>query len=77
MNHVVDENGLLRGCPKGRMDFLRELDFWGSKNPTFWSLYTAMARWAGEGDARILLSTPRNPRIESFRAVEGHLAAEL
>ena len=29
-------NGLhTRGCPKGRMDFLRELDFWGSKNPFF------------------------------------------
>jgi hypothetical protein len=43
----------------------------------FLSLYTAMARWGGEGDARILLSAPRNPRIESFSAIDGQLAAPL
>ena len=59
------------------MDFLRELDFWGSKNSFVLSLYTAMAEWGGERDARILLITLRNPRIESFRAIERHLAAKL
>ena len=48
-----------------------------SKNSLFESLYTAMAWWGGEGDARIVLSAPRNPRIVSFRAVDGQLAAPL
>jgi hypothetical protein len=59
------------------MIFLRELDFGGSENPFFLPLYTAMARWGGEEDVPILLSTPINPRIGSFRAIDGHLAAEL
>jgi hypothetical protein len=53
------------------------------RNSIFLSLYTAMARWGGEineineGDARILLSAPRNPRIETFSTIDGQLAAPL
>jgi len=36
-----------------------------------------MARWGGEGGVRIVLSAPRNPRIPSFRAIDGQLAAPL
>ena len=47
----------------------------------FWSLYFTKARLGGGGgggvDSRISLSAPRNPRIESFRAIDGQVAAEL
>jgi len=36
-----------------------------------------MARWGGQGDARIVPSALRNPRIESFRAIDGKLAVPL
>jgi predicted nicotinamide N-methyase len=60
-----------------RKKFNYGIDLEKSKNPFFESLYTAMAWWGGEGDARIVLSAPRNPRIVSFRAVDGQLAAPL
>jgi len=53
------------------------IGFSGVQKFIFWSRYTAMARWGGEGDARIVLSALRNPWIESFRAVDGKVAAAL